>query len=276
MTGEDMTLKTSVIICTYNYARFLPQCIESVLSQSHLPDEVIIVDDGSTDETFEVVRRFDGVRYIWQDNAGKAAAFNRGFEASSGDIICHLDADDFWLPNKLERVIDTFSKFNPMGGVIHNVANRDAHGNVLSVSYSKEMQAIDVPFRDFLATFVYASKKHSELWGVPNTICVKRIAIEPFFPIPHQIGLAVDGLLYYIAARDGLVYLPENLAVYRHHGENYFVGNPNWGDQQLLLYDYLLEHKNYGEVLSNYEKTLLAARRVEDAAIYFYHKKLIT
>src|SRR5947207_12798773 len=99
-----MNARTSVIICAYNYARFLPRCLESVLSQSQSADEIIVVDDGSTDQTQDVVTGFRSVRYVRQKNAGKAAAFNRGFQAATGTILCHLDADDFWLPNKLECV----------------------------------------------------------------------------------------------------------------------------------------------------------------------------
>ena len=101
-----MSSTTSVIITAYNYARFLPRCLESVLGQSHPADEIIVVDDGSTDQTPEVVSAFPAVHYIRQNNAGKAVAFNRGFEASKGDLICHLDSDDYWLPEKLKRVTE--------------------------------------------------------------------------------------------------------------------------------------------------------------------------
>ena len=70
-----MSAKTSVIICAYNYARFLPRCLESVLSQSRSVDEIIVVDDGSTDQTQDVVAGFRSVRYVRQKNAGKTAAF---------------------------------------------------------------------------------------------------------------------------------------------------------------------------------------------------------
>ena len=90
-----MSIKTSVIICAYNYDRFLPRCLESVISQSRPADEIILVDDGSTDQTLNVVSRFPSVRYMRQEHAGKAAAFSRGFDASKGDLVFHLDADDY-------------------------------------------------------------------------------------------------------------------------------------------------------------------------------------
>src|SRR6267154_4119564 len=114
-----MNITTSVIITAYNYARFLPRCLKSVLGQSQPADQIIVVDDGSTDQTPAVVSSFPAVRYIRQNNAGKAAAFNRGFDASEGDLICHLDADDYWLPEKLKRVTEVLSRCEA-GGMTHD------------------------------------------------------------------------------------------------------------------------------------------------------------
>lgn len=115
-----MSLRVSVIVTAYNYGRYLPQCLDSVLAQTRLPDEVIVVDDGSEDETPEVIRRFDGVCYIRQEHAGKASAFNKGFEAATGEIICHLDADDYWFDRKIERLLSTFDLYPSAGGVVHD------------------------------------------------------------------------------------------------------------------------------------------------------------
>ena len=93
----------SAIITCYNYARFLPAAIESVLAQTLLPDEIVVVDDGSTDETPEAVARYagHGVRYVYKENGGAGSARNRGIRETIGDLIAFLDGDDRWLPNKL-------------------------------------------------------------------------------------------------------------------------------------------------------------------------------
>lgn len=92
-----------MIIPTYNRARWLPEAIGSVLAQTRPPLEIIVVDDGSTDETREVCGRFgDRVRYIRQDNAGVGAARNRGAAAARGNWLAFLDSDDLWKPAKLE------------------------------------------------------------------------------------------------------------------------------------------------------------------------------
>ena len=96
----------SCVIPVFNGERYLGEALESVLAQSYQPLEVIVVDDGSTDETAEVARRYgERVRYVWQPNAGETAARNLGLTAAHGEFIAFLDADDVWDSEKLERQI---------------------------------------------------------------------------------------------------------------------------------------------------------------------------
>jgi glycosyltransferase involved in cell wall biosynthesis len=90
-----------VIIPVYNGSRYIDDAIKSVLKQQYDSLEIIIVDDGSTDDTPSVVRSFKDIRYIRQENHGVAAARNRGIENSGGELIAFLDADDCWAPGKL-------------------------------------------------------------------------------------------------------------------------------------------------------------------------------
>ncbi len=95
---------TSVIIPTFNRAAFLREAIDSVLAQTEKDFELIIVDDGSTDYTRELVAEYgDRVRYVFQPNAGPSAARNLGIRHASGKLITFLDSDDLWLPHKLAR-----------------------------------------------------------------------------------------------------------------------------------------------------------------------------
>jgi glycosyltransferase involved in cell wall biosynthesis len=94
---------TAVLIC-YNGAAFIGEALRSVLDQTSSLDEIIVVDDGSTDETASVVASFGpNVRYIWQTNQGPGAARNAGIGAASGDWVAFLDHDDWWYANKLAR-----------------------------------------------------------------------------------------------------------------------------------------------------------------------------
>jgi glycosyltransferase involved in cell wall biosynthesis len=97
-------LRVSAIIPAFNAAHFVADAIESALAQTRRPDEIVVVDDGSTDDTAQVVAHYasQGVRYIYQPNRGPGSARNRGIWETSGELIAFLDADDLWLPNKTE------------------------------------------------------------------------------------------------------------------------------------------------------------------------------
>ena len=92
----------SAILAVYNGEAYVAQALESIFAQVEPPDEVILVDDGSTDRTATIARSFEKVKIIEQANAGQATALNRGVEASTGALLAFLDADDLWTPDKLE------------------------------------------------------------------------------------------------------------------------------------------------------------------------------
>ncbi len=100
--------KISVVITAYNSAAYIGQAIQSVLTQTRPVDEIVVVDDGSIDETAAIVAAYapSGVRLVWQENQGAGAARNRGIAATSGDLLTFLDGDDVWLPEKTEWQLD--------------------------------------------------------------------------------------------------------------------------------------------------------------------------
>src|SRR5689334_6850738 len=103
MTGQANPL-VSVVIPAFNRAFILPEALDSVLAQTWKDFEVLVVDDGSTDNTEEVLEPYvarHGVRFLRQANQGPAAARNRGIEAARGKYVAFLDSDDLWLPIKL-------------------------------------------------------------------------------------------------------------------------------------------------------------------------------
>src|SRR5580692_7737105 len=99
----------SILINNYNYAKFLDQAIDSALTQTYGKVEVVVVDDGSTDASLEIMAGYgDRIVAVTKQNGGQASAYNAGFDASRGEIICILDADDLFLPHKVSRVVAAY------------------------------------------------------------------------------------------------------------------------------------------------------------------------
>src|SRR5437588_228384 len=108
-----MITSVSVLIDTFNHEKYIEAAIGSVLQQENLGKatvEVIVVDDGSTDRTRELVHGFGNrVKYYFKPNGGQASAFNFGIPLCTGEIICFLDGDDWWHQRKVRTVLDAFS-----------------------------------------------------------------------------------------------------------------------------------------------------------------------
>ncbi|MDR1145401.1 MAG: glycosyltransferase family 2 protein [Verrucomicrobiales bacterium] len=126
-------VKCSVLVNNHNYARYLPECLDSILNQSEPAHEIIVVDDGSTDDSLAVLQRYADsgrVRIIAQKNAGQFAAIATGIEAADGDVLCFLDADDSYKPNYLRELGEiyrrqpktdmVFCRFEPVGRALNN------------------------------------------------------------------------------------------------------------------------------------------------------------
>ena len=112
-------LRVSVVIPTYNREKFIVDCVQSVRAQSLLACEIIVVDDGSIDETYQNLKELgfgsrtsakQKLRYIYQENRGVSAARNLGIKEAKSEYIALLDSDDFWLPTKLERQINNLRR----------------------------------------------------------------------------------------------------------------------------------------------------------------------
>jgi glycosyltransferase involved in cell wall biosynthesis/capsular polysaccharide biosynthesis protein len=109
----------SVIIPVYNSVKYIQKAIDSVLSQTYGNYEIIVVDDGSTDETRQELRPYQNkIRYVFQENQGSAAARNTGIKLANGNLVAFLDSDDFWsMPEKLEKQVACFQNNPELGGL---------------------------------------------------------------------------------------------------------------------------------------------------------------
>jgi glycosyltransferase involved in cell wall biosynthesis len=124
----------SVVIPAYNAERYIRQAIESVLAQTYSRLEVLVVDDGSTDGTADLVRAFaPTVRYIRRENGRQAAARNTGIRAATGEIVAFLDADDVWRPEKIEKQLALLRQQPELGLVYCSMIEIDPEGRELAV-----------------------------------------------------------------------------------------------------------------------------------------------
>lgn len=123
----------SIVINNCNYGRFLAGAIDSVLNQTLMIDpkvqvEIIVVDDGSTDYSRAVIRQYSSkVIAILKENGGQDSAFNAGFMSARGKIVCFLDADDRFMPDKLEQVVRCFNQHPDIGWCFHSLQLKDIH-----------------------------------------------------------------------------------------------------------------------------------------------------
>ena len=206
----------SVIVNNYNYAQFLRQTIDSALSQSYKSLEVIVVDDGSTDNSREVIAQYgDRINPIFQENGKQAAALNTGFAASKGEIVLFLDADDYLLPTAVEQIV---AAFQPGIGKVHfrlQVVDSDNNSlGYLIPSIGMKLSSGEV-WRKLLQTSSYVSSPMSGN-------AYRRETLTPVFPIPDEYKTTADDYLMistpFYAGK--LASIDEPVGAYRVHDSN--------------------------------------------------------
>ena len=135
MTDPAAPRRIAVVVTAYNYGHFLSACLDGVLEQTRPADEIVVIDDGSTDDTAAVLARYaDRVRVVACKNGGQAAAFNRGFAETSAELILFLDADDLLHPHALETVLLHWSA--DMASLVFDLEMIDAGGASLGLNPS--------------------------------------------------------------------------------------------------------------------------------------------
>jgi GT2 family glycosyltransferase len=219
----------SVIIPTFNRGPLLLQTVESVLAQSFSDYELIVVDDGSQDETESLLAPYRSrLRLVRQANAGVASARNRGWRQSQGQLICFLDSDDLWLPGKLEKQV-AFAQAHPQYGLIATeIAPFDADG-----PRPERSRRNMYPIRNgyVLEQLLFAN------WLQTSTAMIRRDALEQAGGFDEDVGsFGEDWLLWMkIAAQYPVYFLPDPLVAYRVHAESLTRHQPQAQFDSLML-----------------------------------------
>jgi glycosyltransferase involved in cell wall biosynthesis len=210
----------SAVLDNYNYGRFIGQAIDSVLAQDFPQKEIeiVVVDDGSTDDSVAVVERYkDRVKLIRQANSGQAACMNTGLMASTGQVACLLDSDDYWHPAKLTRVADAL-KDPSIGVVQHYQREVDREGRELPHALPTWKPVFTL--KDLLTErFDY---------GATSSLALRREVLDKILPMPRDLFYFTDVYLVdYGLLHTNMRNLAEVLGYHRLHGAN------NWAKTYL-------------------------------------------
>ena len=213
----------SILITSFNYERFIGEAIESVLEQTYRHIEVIVADDASTDGSCALVERYvqDDARVTLlraDENRGMAATTNAAYRASSGAILCLLDADDRFRVDKVERVVDLFLTEPNAGFLLHALTVIDAQGFAI-----QRIPLIPRFERGWIAQRTI--ERGGRMRDMPtSTLCFRREAADLVFPIPEEaFRRSADGYVFTLMALVTEVSaIDDPLAMYRVHTSNDF------------------------------------------------------
>ncbi|HEX7190041.1 MAG TPA: glycosyltransferase [Thermoanaerobaculia bacterium] len=220
--------RVSVIIPAYNYGRYIAEAIDSALAQTLPPVEVIVVDDGSTDTTAEVLARYgDRIQVVRQTNQGVAAARNRGIRMAQGEYIAFLDADDIWKPRKLELQIARFEADPSLGLVRCDIEAFDASGRIETRVQQEEGYVASALLR-FEAGINPAA----------STIVVPKWVAEEIGGFDVRLPPSEDwDFCYRVATRYPFGHVAEALVCYRLHGCGIHLNTARMENSMLLAFE---------------------------------------
>lgn len=199
----------SVIIPAYNAARYLGEALDSVRAQSYDNFEIIVVDDGSTDETGAVAQSRSEVRYRWQQNAGTGAARNEGVEMARGELLAFLDSDDVWSPDKLAKQVEFRQSLTsgeaPMGAP------------VLIYGHARQFLSPDLAPQDYADIRL---QDHPQAGPVPGTLLITRSDFDFVGPYSPSFTEGVEWHLRAVDMGAEIHILPEVMLSRRIHRNN--------------------------------------------------------
>ena len=256
--------KVSVVIPSHNRVRVVADALDSVLAQTHSDFEVIVVDDGSTDDTRAVVSRYVSrnpkrVVYLWQENAGAPAARNAGIRAATGDYVAFLDSDDLYLSRRLQVGVRALEADGRFGASYVDQRTVDLHGNVL-------LQSRVDRFGGAVSGWILPALLRGDLIQT-NTITIRRDVLDRVGGFDQQLWSGQDTDLWWrLARRCRLVGIPETLVVVRELERSLSRGAGRKSDRLNRLSIWIEGQAKYLQLWSDLSFSVrrLLARRIWD------------
>jgi CTP:molybdopterin cytidylyltransferase MocA len=219
--GEGSALAVDIVVNNYNYGRFLPEAIDSALAQTHPRVSVIVVDDGSSDDSRERLRAYEGrVTLVLKENGGQASAVNAGLERCQGDVVIFLDADDTLAPGAASQAAAAFAADPGVVKVQARMEVIDKAGN--PTGELKPPAHLPLPNGDVAAEELAAP---FDLTWLPTTANAFRTkALRKLAPVPAgKLKVGADYYLVHLTPLLGrVVSLEEVGSYYRVHGANHY------------------------------------------------------
>lgn len=202
-----MNKLVSVVVANYNMGKYLPMAVESILNQTYKNVEVHVVDDGSTDDSKEVMQRYadiGNVFYHYQENQGQARAKNHGILSANGDFIAFLDADDTWSHDKLEKQLPVFDTDNEIGVVYTNYKLTDKQGELM-----------DTPSRQFHTGYI-SNQLFVDNFVTGMTSVIRRECLDDVGIFDEELSMGIDYDLWLrLSAHYKFMFLDEVTYFYR-------------------------------------------------------------
>jgi glycosyltransferase involved in cell wall biosynthesis len=259
MQGNRMPPSVTIVITNFNYGRFLRPAIDSALEQDYGDVEVIVVDDGSVDDSRDIMASYgDAFVAVYKGNGGQASAFNAGFVRSTGEVIIFLDADDVLLPNTATRVADAFAEDTTLAKVMYPMEIIDAAGARTGTVKPFE----HLPRRS-------GNLRHSSLWYPFDTVWMATSGnafatkkISQVFPVPEpDYRVCADWYLALLTPLLGDVrFLHEVGALHRIHGGNSFERSPEGTDLDQLRATIIYSRTTARHIVDTAERLGIASR----------------
>lgn len=236
----------SVLICNYNYGQYLKEAINSALGQTYSHIEVIVIDDGSSDNSREVIANYKNkIISVLKENGGQASAFNAGWAISQGEIICLLDSDDKWLPQKVEQVVQIAHLFSNCSCIYHRIQNIDKVSN----SFGKPWP----PYKVIQGNISQKVVKTGGWWPFPPStgLSFTRNFLSQVMNIPEEeYRICADTYLADLAPFFGdVIGIDQTLSLFRIHDSNNWSNPVNHQKRELQHHE--LRVKVLNRVLEN-------------------------